>query len=104
MMVDAFGRCTVCGSSEHMTSGGCAKCSSVMTTGEVQYMYEDPMHPNGRCTCAGEGQCAWCLKSELVELAEEVRKFIVAKEEHDAVAERDAYSAMIMLSNAVLDH
>ncbi len=20
----------------------------------------DPMHPFGRCTCAGEGECAWC--------------------------------------------
>jgi hypothetical protein len=20
----------------------------------------DPMHPNGKCTCAGEGSCAWC--------------------------------------------
>jgi hypothetical protein len=21
----------------------------------------DPLHPTGRCTCAGEGTCAWCL-------------------------------------------
>lgn len=20
----------------------------------------DPMHPNGRCTCCGEGKCLWC--------------------------------------------
>ena len=20
----------------------------------------DPLHPFGRCTCAGEGRCAWC--------------------------------------------
>jgi hypothetical protein len=23
----------------------------------------DPMHPNGRCTCAGEGRCEWCVTS-----------------------------------------
>lgn len=23
-------------------------------------LVEDLMHPNGRCTCAGEGVCAWC--------------------------------------------
>lgn len=21
---------------------------------------DDPLHPNGRCSCGGEGQCAWC--------------------------------------------
>ena len=21
---------------------------------------DDPMHPTGRCTCAGEGTCPWC--------------------------------------------
>lgn len=20
----------------------------------------DPMHPDGRCTCSGEGRCEWC--------------------------------------------
>lgn len=23
---------------------------------------EDPLHPNGRCTCAGEGRCDWCQR------------------------------------------
>lgn len=22
----------------------------------------DPLHPNGRCTCSGEGTCPWCRK------------------------------------------
>jgi len=22
------------------------------------------LHPNGRCTCAGEGRCDWCVKTE----------------------------------------
>lgn len=22
----------------------------------------DPLHPEGRCTCAGEGQCDWCRR------------------------------------------
>ena len=21
----------------------------------------DPLHPTGRCTCVGEGTCAWCV-------------------------------------------
>ena len=24
----------------------------------------DPLHPTGRCTCAGEGRCEWCRKYE----------------------------------------
>ena len=24
----------------------------------------DQMHPNGRCTCAGEGKCQWCCNTE----------------------------------------
>lgn len=24
----------------------------------------DPLHPNGRCECGGEGRCAWCEKTE----------------------------------------
>jgi hypothetical protein len=24
----------------------------------------DPMHPAGRCTCAGEGRCSWCQRSD----------------------------------------
>jgi len=22
---------------------------------------QDPLHPRGKCTCTGEGRCAWCL-------------------------------------------
>lgn len=22
----------------------------------------DPLHPNGRCTCCGEGKCEWCKR------------------------------------------
>jgi hypothetical protein len=25
----------------------------------------DELHPTGRCTCAGEGTCDWCLASRL---------------------------------------
>jgi len=24
----------------------------------------DALHPNGRCTCGGEGRCAWCKATE----------------------------------------
>ena len=24
----------------------------------------DPMHPNGKCRCHGEGACEWCRKTE----------------------------------------
>ena len=34
----------------------------------------DPLHPNGRCRCAGEGQCEWCQRTE-------------AREELDSIAE-----------------
>src|SRR5690606_224698 len=27
----------------------------------------DPLHPNGRCRCAGEGQCEWCQRTEALE-------------------------------------
>jgi hypothetical protein len=27
----------------------------------------DLMHPNGRCRCAGEGSCEWCVRMELLE-------------------------------------
>jgi endonuclease III len=23
---------------------------------------DDPLHPFGRCTCAGEGKCEWCQR------------------------------------------
>lgn len=23
----------------------------------------DPLHPNGKCTCCGEGRCAWCVRT-----------------------------------------
>lgn len=34
----------------------------------------DPLHPNGRCRCAGEGQCEWCQRTE-------------ARDELDGIAE-----------------
>lgn len=24
------------------------------------FRWVDPLHPNGKCTCAGEGSCEWC--------------------------------------------
>lgn len=27
----------------------------------------DPFHTNGRCTCAAEGTCPWCKKTEAAE-------------------------------------
>lgn len=30
----------------------------------------DPMHPTGKCTCAGEGACEWCLRLDLRERLE----------------------------------
>ncbi|HVI00887.1 MAG TPA: hypothetical protein VM869_19355 [Enhygromyxa sp.] len=24
------------------------------------FEWVDPLHPDGRCTCAGEGRCTWC--------------------------------------------
>lgn len=27
---------------------------------QSQPRLEDPLHPRGRCTCGGEGHCAWC--------------------------------------------
>lgn len=34
----------------------------------------DPLHPNGRCRCAGDGQCEWCQRTE-------------AREELDSITE-----------------
>jgi len=31
------------------------------------------MHPFGRCTCAGEGTCAWCKESERQQRLEAAR-------------------------------
>ena len=28
----------------------------------------DPLHPTGKCTCAGEGKCAWCWEGEAARL------------------------------------
>lgn len=27
---------------------------------EDDHMSSDPMHPTGKCKCAGEGECLWC--------------------------------------------
>ena len=31
------------------------------------------LHPNGQCTCAGEGRCEWCVKTEASIEAEDAR-------------------------------
>lgn len=28
----------------------------------IRALIEDPLHPNGKCECCGEGTCAWCQK------------------------------------------
>jgi hypothetical protein len=30
----------------------------------------DPLHPNGRCECAGEGECPWCVRTALTQAYE----------------------------------
>lgn len=39
-------------------------------------MAKDPLHPNGRCTYCGEGECAWCRQTRRAEekLAEWCRR------------------------------
>lgn len=32
--------------------------------GQRDVSLDEMLHPNGRCTCAGEGKCEWCLRSE----------------------------------------
>ena len=32
----------------------------------------DPLHPTGRCTCAGDGSCSWCTSAEKREIDESV--------------------------------
>lgn len=45
-----------------------------MTQTDLQGMYrtisretwqaiDEALHPNGRCTCGFEGECAWCVRS-----------------------------------------
>lgn len=29
---------------------------------EFASVQPDPLHPTGRCTCAGEGRCEWCRR------------------------------------------
>ena len=36
---------------------GCPDCEP-----EPSPQEPDPLHPTGRCTCAGEGRCAWCRR------------------------------------------
>ena len=31
----------------------------------------DLLHPNGRCTCFGEGKCEWCVRTAEKERQEE---------------------------------
>lgn len=46
----------------------------------------DPLHPSGRCRCAGEGKCSFCLRMLALERAE-------AAEERAAALEREREDA-----------
>lgn len=35
-------------------------------------MNVDPMHPEGKCSCAGEGRCRWCLRQRFDALIADV--------------------------------
>ncbi len=73
------------------------------------------LHPTGSCTCGGEGSCEWCqgicarcggtgrepTVPTGVKLAEAVRKFVRAKEEHDDETAGQTYYHMIDLANAI---
>src|SRR5512139_403655 len=70
--------CTVCGATTDLVgrpeagwvcaiSGPCLQRSARAIMGELRA--EDPtfgmpsdIHPTGRCTCGGEGRCAWCSR------------------------------------------
>lgn len=34
----------------------------------------DPLHPEGRCTCTGEGKCEYCQRMEPARVEEELRE------------------------------
>ncbi len=43
-------RCLACGAEKHGPAGW--------------FKAPDPMHPNGRCICGGEGKCRWCRATD----------------------------------------
>lgn len=34
----------------------------------------DPLHPNGKCRCAGQGECEWCVRTAKAEAREEAQR------------------------------
>lgn len=38
----------------------CGRYEFACTCDPNEVVGPDPLHPDGRCTCAGEGRCAWC--------------------------------------------
>ena len=86
----------------------------------------DPLHSTGRCMCAGEGECLWCLwtekREEVVRLRELHEAAVstsfrfreerdewkdhhadVAKWHSEAVAERDLVKAKLAVLLATID-
>jgi len=60
-----------CGAPKHLEgdSIGCVAPFSAVTANEEIICVggipqADALHPNGRCTCGGEGRCAWCKATE----------------------------------------
>lgn len=67
--------------------GRCKKCHGYGNQGQratCDYCgapFVDLLHPRGRCTCFGEGRCAWCLENDRLDEPERDR----LKELNDAV-------------------
>jgi len=51
----------------------------------------DALHPNGRCTCGGEGKCVWCKRVLLLEIDDIVSS--LKKSVEPLVKIADAYDA-----------
>jgi hypothetical protein len=53
-------RCTAADLAFDCLDPQCKAHDRVLTETEQTATDPDPLHPTGRCTCAGEGDCEWC--------------------------------------------